>query len=220
MSDEKVQSTQAPADRPRLAMPCDVIPMPYGLYREHIPLQLADRTWPDRRFTRAPVWASVDLRDGNQALIDPMDPRRKLKLFDMLVKTGFKEIEVGFPSASQPDFDFQRQIIEEGIVPEDVTIQVLVQCRDELIERTYESLVGAHRAIVHFYNSTSELQRRVVFGLDRSGIIEIAVNAARSGAGASKRRCREPRSATSTPRRASPVPSPSSPLRYAKRLWT
>ena len=150
MSDKKVQSTQEPADRPRLAMPCDVTPMPYGLYREHIPLQLADRTWPDRRFTRAPVWASVDLRDGNQALIDPMDPQRKLKLFDMLVKTGFKEIEVGFPSASQPDFDFQRQIIEEGVVPEDVTIQVLVQCRDELIERTYESLVGAHRAIVHF----------------------------------------------------------------------
>jgi 2-isopropylmalate synthase len=179
MSDEKVQSTQEPADRPRLAMPCDVTPMPYGLYREHIPLQLADRTWPDRRFTRVPVWASVDLRDGNQALIDPMDPRRKLKLFDMLVKTGFKEIEVGFPSASQPDFDFQRQIIEEGVVPEDVTIQVLVQCRDELIERTYESLVGAHRAIVHFYNSTSELQRRVVFGLDRRGIIEIAVNAAK-----------------------------------------
>ena len=179
MSDEKVQSPQEPADRPRLAMPCDVTPMPYRLYREHIPLQLADRTWPDRHFTRAPVWASVDLRDGNQALIDPMDPPRKLKLFDILVKTGFKEIEVGFPSASQPDFDFQRQIIEEGVVPEDVTIQVLVQCRDELIERTYESLVGAHTAIVHFYNSTSELQRRVVFGLDRRGIIEIAVNAAK-----------------------------------------
>jgi 2-isopropylmalate synthase len=179
MSEEKVQSRQEPAVGPRLAMPCDLTPMPFGLYREHLPLQLGDRTWPDRRFTAAPVWASVDLRDGNQALIDPMDPQRKLRLFDTLVKTGFKEIEVGFPSASQPDFDFQRQIIEEGLVPEDVTLQVLVQCRDELIERTYESLAGADRAIVHFYNSTSELQRRVVFGLDKRGIMDIAVNAAR-----------------------------------------
>jgi 2-isopropylmalate synthase len=166
-------------ERGRLALPCDPSPMPFDKYRSHVPLVLHDRTWPDHQFTRAPRWASVDLRDGNQALIDPMDPQRKLKLFDMLVKTGFKEIEVGFPSASQPDFDFQRQIIEEDLVPEDVAIQVLVQCRDELIERTYESLVGAHRAIVHFYNSTSELQRRVVFGLDRAGIIDIAVNAAK-----------------------------------------
>jgi 2-isopropylmalate synthase len=179
MSEEEVQSRQEPAVGPRLAMPCDVTPMPFGLYRENLPLQLGDRTWPDRRFTAAPVWASVDLRDGNQALIDPMDPQRKLKLFDTLVNIGFKEIEVGFPSASQPDFDFQRQIIEEGLVPEDVTLQVLVQCRDELIERTYESLAGAHKAIVHFYNSTSELQRRVVFGLDKRGIMDIAVNAAR-----------------------------------------
>jgi 2-isopropylmalate synthase len=179
MSEEEVQSRQEPAVGPRLAMPCDVTPMPFGLYRENLPLQLGDRTWPDRRFTAAPIWASVDLRDGNQALIDPMDPQRKLRLFDTLVKTGFKEIEVGFPSASQPDFDFQRQIIEEGLVPEDVTLQVLVQCRDELIERTYESLAGAHKAIVHFYNSTSELQRRVVFGLDKRGIMDIAVNAAR-----------------------------------------
>jgi 2-isopropylmalate synthase len=153
--------------------------MPFGLYREHLPLQLGDRTWPDRRFTAAPIWASVDLRDGNQALIDPMDPQRKVRFFDTLVNIGFKEIEVGFPSASQPDFDFQRQIIEEGLVPEDVTIQVLVQCRDELIERTFESLAGAPKAIVHFYNSTSELQRRVVFGLDKRGIMDIAVNAAR-----------------------------------------
>jgi 2-isopropylmalate synthase len=179
MSEEKVQSRQEPAVDPRLAMPCDLTPMPFGLYREHLPLQLGDRTWPDRRFTAAPVWASVDLRDGNQALIDPMDPQRKLKLFDTLVNIGFKEIEVGFPSASQPDFDFQRQIIEEGLVPEDVTLQVLVQCRNELIERTYESLAGAHKAIVHFYNSVSELQRRVVFGLDKRGIMDIAVNAAR-----------------------------------------
>src|ERR1700691_2236143 len=179
MSEANVQGRQDSAVTSRLAMPCDNTPMPFGLYREHLPLQLGDRTWPDRRFTAAPIWASVDLRDGNQALIDPMDPQRKVRLFDTLVNIGFKEIEVGFPSASQPDFDFQRQIIEEGLVPEDVTIQVLVQCRDELIERTYESLAGAHKAIVHFYNSTSELQRRVVFGLDKRGIMDIAINAAR-----------------------------------------
>ncbi len=173
---------RTPADTPhaghRLELPCDVSPMPYGLYRPHLPLQLADRTWPDRQLTKAPRWASVDLRDGNQALVDPMDSERKLTLFKALVDIGFKEIEVGFPSASQTDFDFQRQIIDEGLIPDDVTIQVLVQCRQELIERTFESLQGAPRAIVHFYNSTSELQRRVVFGLDRAGIVDIAVNAA------------------------------------------
>ena len=179
MSEAEVQGRQESAVASRPAMPCDNTPMPFGLYREHLPLQLGDRTWPDRRFTAAPIWASVDLRDGNQALVDPMDPQRKLRLFDTLVKAGFKEIEVGFPSASQPDFDFQRQIIEEGLVPEDVTLQVLVQCRAELIERTFESLAGAQKAIVHFYNSTSELQRQVVFGLDKRGIIDIAVNAAR-----------------------------------------
>jgi 2-isopropylmalate synthase len=162
----------------RLEMPCDVSPMPFHRYRPYRPFTLPDRTWPDRELTRAPQWASVDLRDGNQALVDPMDPERKLKLFQTLVDIGFKEIEVGFPSASQTDFDFQRQIIEGGLVPDDVTIQVLVQCREELIERTFESLVGARQAIVHFYNSTSELQRRVVFGLDRAGIIDIAVKAA------------------------------------------
>ncbi|HUY65626.1 MAG TPA: 2-isopropylmalate synthase [Acidimicrobiales bacterium] len=171
-----------PGDRaaqPRLAMPCDVSPMQFHLYRPHLPLTLPDRTWPDRQFSRAPRWASVDLRDGNQALVDPMDPERKLTLFRTLVDIGFKEIEVGFPSASQTDFDFQRQIIDDGLIPDDVTIQVLVQCRQELIERTFESLVGAPRAIVHFYNSTSALQRRVVFGLDRDGIADIAVSAAR-----------------------------------------
>jgi 2-isopropylmalate synthase len=163
----------------RLALPCDSSPMPFRKYRSHVPLQLSDRTWPDRVFERAPRWASVDLRDGNQALIDPMDPARKRRLFETLVAVGFKEIEVGFPSASQPDYDFQRQLIEEDLVPDDVEIQVLVQCREELIERTYESLKGARRVIVHFYNSTSELQRRVVFGLDKPGIVEIATNAAR-----------------------------------------
>jgi 2-isopropylmalate synthase len=165
-------------ERGRLALPCDPSPMHFEKYRSHVPLVLSDREWPDRQFTRAPRWASVDLRDGNQALIDPMDSERKLALFETLVAVGFKEIEVGFPSASQTDFDFQRLIIDEGMVPDDVEIQVLVQCREELIERTFESLTGARRAVVHFYNSVSELQRRVVFGLDKAGIIDIAVNAA------------------------------------------
>jgi 2-isopropylmalate synthase len=153
--------------------------MPYHRYRPQVPLVLHDRTWPDRRLTAAPAWASVDLRDGNQALVDPMDTERKLALFRTLVEVGFKEIEVGFPSASTTDFEFQRKIIGEGLVPDDVEIQVLVQCREELIERTFESLEGARRAVVHFYNSTSTLQRRVVFGQDRAGIVGIAVNAAR-----------------------------------------
>ncbi len=182
MSDRTNPPDQTPhsgGEGHKLAMPCDVSPMPFNLYRPYRPLTLPDRTWPDRDITVAPRWASVDLRDGNQALVDPMDSERKLTLFQTLVDIGFKEIEVGFPSASMTDFDFQRQIIDEGLIPDDVTVQVLVQCREELIERTFESLVGAPRAIVHFYNSTSELQRRVVFGLDRAGIIDIAVNAAR-----------------------------------------
>jgi 2-isopropylmalate synthase len=155
--------------------------MPFQKYRPFLPLPLAleDRRWPNRRIEKAPLWCSVDLRDGNQALIDPMDATRKLRMFETLVAMGFKEIEVGFPSASQPDFDFIRQIIEEDRVPEDVTIQVLTQCRPELIERTYESIRGAREAIVHFYNSTSILQRRVVFGLDYDGITQIATDAAR-----------------------------------------
>jgi 2-isopropylmalate synthase len=155
--------------------PCD---MPFEKYRPYRPLELPDRTWPDAQLTAAPRWCSVDLRDGNQALIDPMDPARKLKFFEALVGMGFKEIEVGFPAASQPDFDFIRQIIEEDRIPADVAIQVLVQCRPELIERTFQSIAGAAHAIVHFYNSTSELQRRVVFGLDRGGIVDIATSAA------------------------------------------
>jgi len=144
-----------------------------------LPLALPDRRWPNVQIEKAPLWCSVDLRDGNQALIDPMDPTRKLRMFETVVKMGFKEIEVGFPSASQPDFDFIRQLIEDDLVPDDVTIQVLTQCRPELIERTYECLRGSNNAIVHFYNSTSILQRRVVFGLDQAGITQIAVDAAK-----------------------------------------
>ena len=152
--------------------------MEFARYKPFVPLVLTDRTWPNTVISAAPLWCSVDLRDGNQALIDPMDPERKLRMFKALVKMGFKEIEVGFPSASQPDYDFVRQIIEEDLIPEDVTIQVLVQSRPELIERTYECLQGAKNAIVHFYNSTNPLQREVVFGLDKAGIKQIAVDAA------------------------------------------
>ena len=153
--------------------------MPFEKYRPWLPLVLTDRTWPNRVIDKAPRWCSVDLRDGNQALIDPMDPERKRRMFDALVKMGFKEIEVGFPSASQPDFDFVRQLIDEDLIPDDVTIQVLVQCREDLIQRTYECLEGVNNAIVHFYNSTNPLQREVVFGLDKEGIVDIAVEAAK-----------------------------------------
>lgn len=148
--------------------------MPIEKYVPFAPIALSDRTWPSRSITKAPLWCSVDLRDGNQALIEPMGPERKRRMFDLLVKLGFKEIEIGFPSASQTDFDFCRQLIEENLIPEDVTIQVLTQAREELIRRTFEGIKGAKRAVVHLYNSTSTLQRRVVFGLDRPGIIEMA----------------------------------------------
>ncbi|WP_242901674.1 2-isopropylmalate synthase [Actinomadura terrae] len=153
--------------------------MPFHRYRPFEPVRLTDRTWPDRVVTEAPRWCAVDLRDGNQALIDPMDADRKLRMFELLVRMGYKEIEVGFPAASQTDYDFIRQIIEEDRVPEDVVVQVLTQARPELIERTFESLRGARRAIVHLYNSTSTLQRRVVFGQDRDGITAIAVEGAK-----------------------------------------
>jgi 2-isopropylmalate synthase len=153
--------------------------MPFRKYRAFEAVDIPDRTWPDSSITKAPLWCSVDLRDGNQALIEPMDPDRKWKMFKKLVEIGFKEIEVGFPSASEADFTFVREIIEENAIPDDVTIQVLVQSRPELIERTYESIRGVKNAIVHFYNSTSTLQRNVVFGLDKKGIKQIAVDAAR-----------------------------------------
>lgn len=151
----------------------------YRPYHEQITVDLPDRTWPTKRITTAPRWCAVDLRDGNQALIDPMSPERKRIMFDLLVRMGYKEIEVGFPSASQTDFDFVRSLIEENAIPDDVTIQVLTQARDHLIQRTYESIVGAKQAIVHLYNSTSVLQREVVFRSDKQGIIDIALHGAR-----------------------------------------
>ena len=146
--------------------------------RGYVP-NLVGRTWPGRPLTSAPQWCAVDLRDGNQALIDPMSPERKKRMFHLLVRMGYKEIEVGFPSASQTDFDFVRMLVTDDLIPDDVVIQVLTQCREHLIERTYEAIRGADRAIVHFYNSTSALQRRVVFGLDRDGITDIATTGAR-----------------------------------------
>ena len=152
--------------------------MPVHRYSPFIPVELEDRTWPSKKMTKAPQWCSVDLRDGNQALIDPMDTPRKLAMFKLLVAMGYKEIEVGFPSASQTDFDFVRKIIDEDLIPDDVIIQVLTQAREPLIRRTYEAIKGSKQAIVHLYNSTSTLQRRVVFGLDKDGIKKIATDAA------------------------------------------
>ena len=153
--------------------------MPIHKYRPFTPINLPDRKWPSRIIDKAPLWCSVDLRDGNQALVEPMGPERKRRMFDMLVKLGFKEIEVGFPAASETDFAFCRELVEGHLVPDDVTIQVLTQARSELIERSFESIRGARRVIMHLYNSTSTLQRRVVFGLDKSGIVDIAVTGAR-----------------------------------------
>jgi 2-isopropylmalate synthase len=147
---------------------------PAAKYRAFQPVGLRDRRWPDAVLERAPIWLSTDLRDGNQALIEPMDPQRKLRMFRTLVEIGFKEIEIGFPSASQADFDFVRLLIEHGHVPEDVSLQVLTQAREPLIKRTFESLQGARRAIVHIYNATAPVMRRVVLGLDDDGIVELA----------------------------------------------
>ena len=151
------------------------MPMPYRKYRPYQTVELPDRTWPDRVLTQAPIWCSTDLRDGNQSLVKPMDSLRKQKMFDLLLTLGIKEIEVGFPSASKTDFDFVRSLVEGELIPSDTTIAVLTQARPELIERTYEAIEGAQRAIVHLYNSTSETQRRVVFRLDKAGITELAV---------------------------------------------
>ena len=180
-SNLRTPSRPAPADQPAWntqrgsSMPVHR----YKPFAELIePIMLPDRTWPDKVITTAPQWCAVDLRDGNQALIDPMSPARKRRMFELLVRMGYKEIEVGFPAASQTDFDFVREIIADGAVPDDVSIQVLSQCRPELIERTFEALQGAHKAIVHIYNSTSILQRRVVFREEREGIKKIATSAA------------------------------------------
>ncbi len=152
--------------------------MPFEKYQPFQPIELNDRTWPGKVITKAPTWCSVDLRDGNQALIEPMGPERKARMFKALVGMGFKEIEVGFPAASETDFTFCRQIIEDGMIPDDVTIQVLTQSRPELIERTFEAVAGAKQAIIHLYNSTSTTQRRVVFNLDKAGITKIATDGA------------------------------------------
>ena len=152
---------------------------PAAKYRAFPPVRLADRTWPDAVLAKPPVWCSVDLRDGNQALIEPMDIPRKLRMFQALVAIGFKEIEVGFPSASQVEFDFVRKLIEEDLIPRDVTIQVLTQAREPLIRRTFEALQGARRAIVHLYNATAPVMRKVVLGLDEDGIVELATSQAR-----------------------------------------
>ncbi len=153
--------------------------MPIHKYRPFPTIDLPDRRWPTQVVDRAPLWCSVDLRDGNQALVEPMGPDRKRRMFELLVRLGFKEIEVGFPAASETDFGFIRELIEQQLVPDDVTIQVLTQARPELIKRSFESIHGARRAIMHLYNSTSTLQRRVVFGLDKPGIVDIAVTGAK-----------------------------------------
>jgi 2-isopropylmalate synthase len=152
--------------------------MPYRKYRPYETVDLPDRAWPDAVVSKAPIWCSTDLRDGNQALVNPMDATAKQRMFDLLVVLGVTEIEVGFPSASKTDFDFVRRLIDESLIPPDTTIAVLTPARPELIERTYEAIDGAHRAIVHLYNSTSETQRRVVFRLDRAGVTELAVRGA------------------------------------------
>ena len=174
-------SKPAPADQPswnkqkNSSMPA----YRYRSYAEEVEaVELPDRTWPNKVIDRAPLWCAVDLRDGNQALVDPMSPARKRRMFDLLVRMGYKEIEVGFPSASQTDYDFLREIIEDGAIPDDVTIQVLVQCREDLIRRTFEACAGAPNVIVHFYNSTSILQRRVVFRKDKPAIKKLATDAA------------------------------------------
>jgi 2-isopropylmalate synthase len=152
-----------------------MLTQPSKKYRHSQPVGLTDRTWPDRMVEQPPIWCSVDLRDGNQALIEPMNQERKRRMFDLLVKIGFKEVETGFPSASQTDFDFIRHLIADRVIPDDVTIQVLTQAREHLIERTFESLAGAKRAIVHVYNATAPIMRRVVFGMSRDEVIDLAV---------------------------------------------
>jgi 2-isopropylmalate synthase len=183
-------------------------------YRPFAPIPLNGRRWPSRTIERAPLWCSVDLRDGNQALVEPMGPERKRRMFELLVRMGFKEIEVGFPSSSQPDFDFVRELIEKRRIPDDVTIQVLTQAREDLIDRTFEAIAGAPRAIVHVYNATSPLFRRVVFGLDRPGIVEIATTAVRH----IKRRANDVASATYVRLEYSPETFSATELDFTKEI--
>jgi len=186
----------------------------HSKYKAFTPVALPDRTWPDKVITQAPTWCSVDLRDGNQALIEPMSVAQKRKLWELLVDVGFKEIEIGFPAASQPDYDFVRWLIEENKIPDDVTVQVLTQARKHLIDRTYEALKGAKRAIIHMYNSTSIVQRKHVFKLDKQGIIDIAVNGAREVL-AGARNAPETTGVSSIPRKALPAPKWNLPWRSA-----
>jgi 2-isopropylmalate synthase len=195
--------------------------MPFSRYTPFPPVELPDRSWPTRVVDRAPQWCSVDLRDGNQALIDPMDQARKLRMFALLVDMGYREIEVGFPAASATDFDFIRALVEQDLVPAGVTIQVLTQAREELIERTVQSLVGfGGSALIHLYNSTSTLQRRVVFGLDRDGVKDIAVRGAQWCRSTRRSCCRARTCAGSTARSRSPAPSSTTRSRSARRSWT
>ncbi len=190
-----------------------MLTQPHLKYRPFSPIALRDRTWPDALLTQAPVWLSTDLRDGNQALIEPMDPQRKLRMFEMLLKIGFKEIEVGFPSASQTDFDFLRLLIERNLIPDDVTIQVLTQAREPLIRRTFESLQGAKRAIVHLYNATAPVMRQVVLGLDEDGVVELATTHAEM-----IRRCAQDYPDTEWTFQYSPEMFSDTELAFAKRV--
>ena len=194
--------------------------MPCHRYRPFPPVDLADRRWPNQVITKAPRWLSTDLRDGNQALIDPMNAARKHAMFDLLVRMGYKEIEVGFPAASQTEFDFVRSLIESGRVPDDVRISVLTQAREELIERTVQSLVGAKQATVHMYNAAAPVFRRVVFGLPGDGRAEcraVAVDGTHAVMKYAESTSTAPNSATSTPLRSSWTPSATSRWRSASR---
>ena len=185
-------------------------------YKPFQPIAMRNRRWPDQVIERAPQWCSVDLRDGNQALIEPMTTRQKSQLWEQLVKIGFKEIEVGFPSASGHDYDFVRDLIDNNRIPDDVTIQVLTQARADLIEKTFDALKGVRRAVVHMYNSTSTVQREKVFGLDRQGIVDIAVRGAELLQAVPKN-TRKPSGCSSTRRKASPALSWILPLRFVMR---
>lgn len=189
---------------------------PSQKYRPFPQINLPDRTWPSKVIDRAPIWLSSDLRDGNQSLIEPMDAKKKMRFFKTLVAVGLKEIEVGFPSASQTDFDFVRELIEGGHIPDDVTIQVLTQARQDLIERTFESLKGSKQAIVHYYNATAPSFRKIVFKQDKAGVKQIAIEAGRI-IKAWPTPTRRPTGASSTRRKCSAPPRPSSRWRCATR---